>query len=215
MLTQEAKSQTPEPKTGIKQIKDTIPKKNTSQNIENLMSDNGNLEPGEPPDPKKRKNNKHTPLKIGLSQIPKVSTLLALALLITVASSAQIGTSHSEISIMQIDSMKISRKTWITEETQAGPQKILKIAKGTAIISERYIQEAQIIASELGDPVNIEKNTISQEQERTLLIEMNSIDRSEITLTETSGYKEEEKQSIEEIIAQISLVFWIKNKNEL
>ena len=135
--------------------------------------------------------------------------ILTLAFLITVASSAQIGTSHSEISIMQIDSMKISRKTWITEETQAGPQKILKIAKGTAIISERYIQEAQIIASELGDPVNIEKNTISQEQEKIILTEMTAIDQSEIALTKIAGYKEEEKRSIEEIIAQVSLVYWI------
>ena len=116
---------------------------------------------------------------------------------------------------MQIDSMKISRKTWITEEIQAGPQKILKIAKGTAIISERYIQEAQIIASELGKPINIEKNTISKKQEKTLLTETNTVDQSEITFTDTTGYKEEERNSIEETIAQISVVFWIKNKNEL
>ena len=111
-------------------------------------------DPDEPPDPQKRKNTKLNSLNYGPTQMTQI---LALAFLITAASSAQIGTSHSEISIMQIDSMKISRKTWITEETQAGPQKILKIAKGTAIISERYIQEAQTIASELGDPVNIKK----------------------------------------------------------
>merc|ERR1712030_193784 len=125
------------------------------------------------------------------------SILIALSLM---TASAQIGTSHNKISIMQIDSMKISRKTWVTAETQEGPMRILKVIKGDAIISERYIQEAQMIASELGKPINIEKNTISQEQERTLLIEMNSIDQSEITLTGTAGYKEEEKQSIEETI---------------
>merc|ERR1712015_168593 len=141
--------------------------------------------------------------------------MLAVALLVTVASSAQIGTSHSKISIMQIDSMKISRKTWITTETQTGPQKILKVLKGNAIISERYIQEAQMIASELGKPINIEKNTISRELEKTMLTEFNSIDQSEISISNDEGYNDKERQSLEKIIAQISVVFWIKENNEL
>jgi hypothetical protein len=111
--------------------------------------------------------------------------------------------------------MKISRKTWITEKTQIGQQKILKTLKGSAIISERYTQEAQMIASELGMPINIERNPISEEEEKTLLTELNTIDQSEITITNIAGYKETERNSIEKTIAQISVVFWIKNKNEL
>ena len=45
--------------------------------------------------------------------------------------------------------------------------------------------------------------------------EMSSIDQSEITLTSAQGYNDVEKQSIAKIIADISLIFWIKNKNEL
>ena len=44
---------------------------------------------------------------------------------------------------------------------------------------------------------------------------MSSIDQSEIIIASTQGYNEEEKQFIAKIIADISLVFWIKNKNEL
>ena len=111
--------------------------------------------------------------------------------------------------------MVIKRKTWITDEPQIGQEKTLKIIKGTAIISERYIQEAHLIASGLMEPLDIEKNTLSKAQEETLLNEMSSIDQSEIILTSAQGYNDEEKQSIARIIADISLVFWIKNKNEL
>ena len=91
---------------------------------------------------------------------------------------------------MQIDSMKISRTTWITTETQEGPMKILKVLKGDAIISERYIQEAQMIASELGKPINIEKNMISKDLEKTMLTELNSIDQSEISISNDEGYND-------------------------
>ena len=77
--------------------------------------------------------------------------------LFTVVTGAQIGTSQPEISIMQIDSMTIKRTTWITEEIQNDQESTLKIIKGTAIISERYVQEADLIALGLIKSLNIEK----------------------------------------------------------
>merc|ERR1712030_123682 len=140
------------------------------------------------------------------------SILIALSLM---TASAQIGTSHNKISIMQIDSMKILRKTWITADIQEGPMRILKVVKGDAIISERYIQEAQLIASELGKPIKIENNIISKEAENTMLTEFNSIDQSGISMSNDEGYNFIERQALEKIIARISVGFWIKENNEI
>ena len=71
----------------------------------------------EPPDKKRKKTNPGE-LKLAMN-------IALIVFLITVATGAQIGTSHKKISIMQIDSMKISRTTWITTEEQEGPMKIL------------------------------------------------------------------------------------------
>ena len=40
--------------------------------------------------------------------------------------------------------------------------------------------------------------------------EFNSIDQSEISIFNDEGYNDKERQSLEKIIAQISVVFWIK-----
>ena len=53
--------------------------------------------------------------------------------------------------------MTIKRTTWITEEIQNDQESTLKIIKGTVIISERYVQEAHLIALGLIKPFNIEK----------------------------------------------------------
>ena len=111
--------------------------------------------------------------------------------------------------------MIIKRTTWITEETQNGQENTLKIIKGPAIISERYVQEAHLIARELIEPFNIEKNKLSREQEETLINEMSTIDQTEIEPPHSQGYNDIEKESIAKIIADISLVFWIKNRDEL
>ena len=179
-----------------------------SKTVQDLM--NGNLNKKKPPEPQKQKKYR----EIGLQNASPVG-LSILLILFTAASSAQIGTSHTKISIMQINSIEISRKTWISEVTQTEQQETLKTIKGSAIISERYIQEAHQIISELGKPIRIEKNTITKEQEKTLINELNSIDPADITPTGTAGYKEEEINSLRKVIADLSLIFWIKEKNEI
>jgi len=63
------------------------------------------------------------------------------------------------------------------------------------------------MGSELGKPVNIERKMISKELENTMLTKINSIDQSEISISDAKGYNDKERQSLEKIIAQISVVF--------
>lgn len=77
------------------------------------------------------------------------------------------------------------------------------------------MQEAHLIARGLIEPSNIEQNTLSREQEETLISEMSTIDQTEIEPATGQGYNDMEKESIAKIIANISLVFWIKTRNEL
>merc|ERR1712030_19743 len=100
-------------------------------------------------------------------------------------------------------------------ETSQNTKTILRIIKGPAIISERYVQETQQIINDIGKPLRIEKNTITKEQEEELLSETNTIDPTEIAQTGMAGYKEEEEKMLKKIIADLSIVFWVKEKNEI
>ena len=113
------------------------------------------MEKREPPEKDLQNKIKSGVLVKNLTAPVKISIILIM--LIAMASGAQIGTSHPRISIMQINSIEISRKTWISEIPQ-NIKETLKIVKGPAIISERYVQEAQQIITDLGKPLRIEKN---------------------------------------------------------
>merc|ERR1712030_126731 len=174
------------------------------KNLQNLM--NAKLE-REPPEKELYKDK-----IVGTSVKSAISTnkiFLSIIMLITVASGAQIGTSHEKISIMQINSIDISRKTWISETSQ-NTKTTLRIIKGPAIISERYVQETQQIIKDIGKPLRIEKNTITKEQENELLSETNTIDPAEIIQAKVSGYTEEEEKMLKKLIADLSIVFWVK-----
>merc|ERR1712030_165871 len=174
------------------------------KNLQNLM--NAKLE-REPPEKELYKDKiVRTSVK---SAISTNIIFLSIIMLITVASGAQIGTSHEKISIMQINSIDISRKTWISETSQ-NTKTTLRIIKGPAIISERYIQETQQIIKDIGKPLRIEKNTITKEQENELLSETNTIDPAEIIQAKVSGYTEEEEKMLKKLIADLSIVFWVK-----
>ena len=167
------------------------------------------------PPEEETQNNKE--LKVGASMKNLSSTLKVIAsiiMLVTAASGAQIGTSHAKVSIMQINSIEISRKTWISENPQ-DIKEIVKIIKGPAIISERYVQEAKQIINDLGKPLRIEKNTITTNQEKEMLTRTDSINPVEISQTGITGYKEEEEKYLEKLIADLSIIFWIKEKNEI
>merc|ERR1712105_31595 len=56
---------------------------------------------------------------------------------------------------------------------------------------------------------------ISKDVEKTMLTEFNSIDQSGISISNDEGYNDNERQSLEKIIARISVVFWIKENKEL
>ena len=75
--------------------------------------------------------------------------------------------------------------------------------------------ETQQIIKDIGNPLRIEKNTITKEQENELLSETNTIDPTEIAQTRISGYKEEEEKMLKKIIADLSIVFWVKEQNEI
>ena len=143
-----------------------------------------------------------------------IKIFATLIMLITMASGAQIGTSHPKISIMQINSIEISRKTWISETPQ-NIKETLKIIKGEAIISERYVQEAQQIINDLGKPLRIERKTITIDQEEEMLTRTNSINQAEIAPSGIIGYNKEEIASLRKIIAELSILFWVKEKNEI
>ena len=140
---------------------------------------------------------------------------LALLSLVTIISGAQIGTSPTGISVIQIDSMALKRTTWITEETLEGQKETLKTIRGSAIISDRYANEARNIAYGLSRPYNIEQETISAIEEKELINNKSTVNLSEIQPPSIKGYNEQEKEAITKIIADISLVFWIKEDNEL
>ena len=190
-------------KANSKEPEDNETQKGSINNLQGLMNGNGEHKPPDTQIKHRRFGGKGTTL----------STILLI--LFTVASGAQIGTSHTKISIMQINSIEISRKTWISEKPVNELQQTLKTIKGSAIISERYVKEAHQIVTELGEPLRIEKNTITEEQEETLLNERNTIDPADIIPTGTIGYKKEEINSLKKVIADLSLEFWIKENNEL
>ena len=77
--------------------------------------------------------------------------------MLTLVSGAQIGTQQAKVSIIQMESVTITRKTWLTEETKKGQEETIKTIKGSAIISERYVQEAHLLANNLLPPINMEK----------------------------------------------------------
>ena len=114
---------------------------NTASKSNDESSTEGS-EMAEPPDPKKNKSHSNK----ATSRIKTAMAILGLlSLMITMISGAQIGTSQSEISIIQIESIILKRSTWLTEENE-NKKETIKIIKGQAIISERYIEEAHLIA---------------------------------------------------------------------
>ena len=122
---QEKTDQSAETKPGLKVIKSKQKNINTQRKLTNKMGKMTEMEKPnnessdrvkkttEPPDPKKEKsrnkNQKSTSNHV-------TSTISLLLFMITIISGAQIGTSQSEISIMQIESIIVKRSTWLTEK---------------------------------------------------------------------------------------------------
>ena len=108
--------------------------------------------------------------------------------------------SQSKVEVTQIDAMMISGESWIVESKQASEpandNRILKTMKGPAILSERYTQQAIIIAKELTKTSKLNANSITEKESKRMVKKREKIAPSDTVIKSPDCFTKKEQKSI-------------------